>query len=186
MKVILMVTRHSTTLLSRTMTFVPLTQAPSMPLMVSGCFRDPVADRGFEAFGRAGNDLDSFCDSHGCSPWHSHATLFVTYVNKVEAYGCFRTPAGDVARADVTATPLRRISTISQAGAQGDITAIDHSQSVTGAAAGMAILYFLREVLIPLVVAFVLAILVNAVVRLIADRGTGAPRWAVLCSPRWS
>ena len=53
------------------------------------------------------------------------------------------------------------------------------AQSVTGAAAGMAILYFLRGVLIPLVVAFVLAILVNAVVRLIADRAPRAPRWAV-------
>jgi predicted PurR-regulated permease PerM len=53
------------------------------------------------------------------------------------------------------------------------------AQSVTGAAAGMAILYFLRGVLIPLVLAFVLAILVNAVVRVIALRAPGAPRWAV-------
>jgi predicted PurR-regulated permease PerM len=53
------------------------------------------------------------------------------------------------------------------------------AQSVTGAAAGMAILYFLRGVLIPLIVAIVLAILVNAVVRLIADRVPRAPRWAV-------
>ena len=60
------------------------------------------------------------------------------------------------------------------------------AQSVTGAGAGMAILYFLRGVLIPLVLAFVLAILVNAVVRLIADRVPRAPRWAVGCSPRWS
>ena len=53
------------------------------------------------------------------------------------------------------------------------------AQSVTGAAAGMAILYFLRGILIPLVLAFVLAILVNAVVRMIADRVPRAPRWAV-------
>jgi predicted PurR-regulated permease PerM len=43
----------------------------------------------------------------------------------------------------------------------------------------MAILYFLRGVLIPLVLAFVLAILVNAVVRMIAVRAPRAPRWAV-------
>ena len=60
------------------------------------------------------------------------------------------------------------------------------AQSVTGAAAGMAILYFLRGILIPLVLAFVLAILVNAVVRMIADRVPRAPRWAVGCLPRWS
>jgi predicted PurR-regulated permease PerM len=53
------------------------------------------------------------------------------------------------------------------------------AQSVTAAAAGMAILYFLRGVLIPLVLAFVLAILVNAVVRMIAVRAPRAPRWAV-------
>jgi AI-2 transport protein TqsA len=54
------------------------------------------------------------------------------------------------------------------------------AQSVTGAAAGMAILYFLRGILIPLVLALVLAILVNALVRMIADRVPKAPRWTVL------
>ena len=54
------------------------------------------------------------------------------------------------------------------------------AQTVTGAAAGMAILYFLRGILIPLVLAVVLAILVNAVVRMIAERSPRAPRWAVL------
>lgn len=54
------------------------------------------------------------------------------------------------------------------------------AQSVTAAAAGMALLYFLRGILIPLVLAIVLAILVNAVVRIIANRAPQAPRWAVL------
>jgi predicted PurR-regulated permease PerM len=44
----------------------------------------------------------------------------------------------------------------------------------------MALLYFLRGILIPLVLAFVLAILVSAVVRMIAARSPRAPRWAVL------
>src|SRR4051794_38536490 len=41
MKVSLMVTRHSTMRLSRTMALVPFTQAPSMPLMVSDAFAMP-------------------------------------------------------------------------------------------------------------------------------------------------
>src|SRR3954447_1708343 len=44
----------------------------------------------------------------------------------------------------------------------------------------MALLYFLRGILIPLVLAIVLAILVDAVVRMIATRAPRAPRWGVV------
>ncbi len=53
------------------------------------------------------------------------------------------------------------------------------AQVVTGIAAGMALLYFLRSILIPVVVAFVLAILVDALVRWIVRRWPSAPGWGV-------
>jgi predicted PurR-regulated permease PerM len=54
------------------------------------------------------------------------------------------------------------------------------AQVVTAAAAGLALLYFLRTILIPLVVAFVLAILVDALVRSIVRRWPDAPNWVVV------
>ena len=59
------------------------------------------------------------------------------------------------------------------------------AQSVTATAAGMALLYFLRDVLIPLVLALFLAVLVNALIRFIGTRLRGAPRWAVLVLAAW-
>ena len=53
------------------------------------------------------------------------------------------------------------------------------AQVVTGIAAGMVLLYFLRSILIPVVVAFVLAILVDALVRSITRRWPRAPGWGV-------
>ena len=54
------------------------------------------------------------------------------------------------------------------------------AQIVTGAAAGLAMLYFLRAILIPFVIAFVLAVLVRALVRFIRNRWAKAPTWAVV------
>ncbi len=54
------------------------------------------------------------------------------------------------------------------------------AQVITGTAAGMALLYFLRSILIPVVVEFVLAILVDALVRSIVRRWPKAPGWAVV------
>ncbi|HUG45647.1 MAG TPA: AI-2E family transporter [Sphingomicrobium sp.] len=53
------------------------------------------------------------------------------------------------------------------------------AQVITGAAAAMALLYFLAGILIPLVIAFVLVVLVDAVVTFIDSRWPRAPRWAV-------
>jgi AI-2 transport protein TqsA len=53
------------------------------------------------------------------------------------------------------------------------------AQIITGMAAAMALLYFLAGILIPLVIAFVLVVLVDAVVTFIANRWPRAPRWAV-------
>jgi predicted PurR-regulated permease PerM len=53
------------------------------------------------------------------------------------------------------------------------------AQILTGTAAALAMLYFLRDILIPFVIAFVLAVLVSALVRFIQNRWTKAPRWAV-------
>ena len=53
------------------------------------------------------------------------------------------------------------------------------AQILTGAAAGFALLYFLSGILIPLVIAFVLVVLVDAVVAFIDRRWPRAPRWAV-------
>jgi AI-2 transport protein TqsA len=53
------------------------------------------------------------------------------------------------------------------------------AQILTGAAAAVALLYFLSGILIPLVIAFVLVVLVDAVVTFIDSRWPRAPRWAV-------
>lgn len=53
------------------------------------------------------------------------------------------------------------------------------AQIVTGVAAAVALLHFLASIIIPFVVAFVLAVLVNALVRFIQNRWTAAPAWVV-------
>ena len=53
------------------------------------------------------------------------------------------------------------------------------AQIVTGSAAALALLFYLRAILVPLVIAFVLAVLVNALVEFIRHRWTAAPTWAV-------
>ena len=52
-------------------------------------------------------------------------------------------------------------------------------QVFVGIAAALALLYFLRAILIPFVVAFVLVVLVNSLVSFIQRGWRGAPRWAV-------
>lgn len=54
------------------------------------------------------------------------------------------------------------------------------AQIITGTAAALAMLYFLRDILIPFVIAFVLAVLVRALVRFIRNRWAAAPAWAVV------
>ena len=49
----------------------------------------------------------------------------------------------------------------------------------TGIAAILALLYFLRDILIPLVIAFVLVVIVEAVVDAIKRHWPGAPAWLV-------
>jgi AI-2 transport protein TqsA len=56
---------------------------------------------------------------------------------------------------------------------------ISVAQTLTGTAAALAMLYFFRPVLVPLVVAFVLAVLVSGLVRFIRARSPRAPGWAV-------
>jgi predicted PurR-regulated permease PerM len=53
------------------------------------------------------------------------------------------------------------------------------SQILVGTAAALGLLYFLRSILIPFVVAFVLTVLVGALVRFIRKRWARAPFWAV-------
>jgi predicted PurR-regulated permease PerM len=53
------------------------------------------------------------------------------------------------------------------------------AQIITGTAAAVALLYFLSGILIPLVIAFVLVVLVDAVVTFINARWPKAPKWAV-------
>ena len=53
------------------------------------------------------------------------------------------------------------------------------AQIITGSAAAIALLYFLSGILIPLVIAFVLVVLVDAVVTFISARWPGAPKWVV-------
>lgn len=56
------------------------------------------------------------------------------------------------------------------------------AQIVTGIAAAVGLLYFLSGILVPLVIAFVLVVLVDAVVAFINDRWPKAPNWAVSAS----
>jgi AI-2 transport protein TqsA len=51
----------------------------------------------------------------------------------------------------------------------------------TGTAAALALLYFLRAILIPFVIAFVLAVIVDALVQSIRRRWPVAPKWVVSC-----
>lgn len=53
------------------------------------------------------------------------------------------------------------------------------AQIITGTAAAVALVYFLRVILIPFVIAYVLAVLVGALNRFIHNRWAGAPWWAV-------
>lgn len=53
------------------------------------------------------------------------------------------------------------------------------ASAVTGTAAGLALLYFLRDVIIPLVVAVVFLVLVQALVRTIGHRWRWMPDWLV-------
>jgi predicted PurR-regulated permease PerM len=52
------------------------------------------------------------------------------------------------------------------------------AQAVIATAAGIALLYFLRDILVPFILALVLAILVNALVRFICNQSQWATRWA--------
>jgi len=56
---------------------------------------------------------------------------------------------------------------------------VNVAQVLTGTAVALAMLYFFRPVLVPLVVAFVLAVLVSGIVRWIRARAPRAPGWAV-------
>src|SRR5438034_5593486 len=53
------------------------------------------------------------------------------------------------------------------------------AQIITGVGAAIALLHFLASILIPFVIAFVLAVLVNALVLFIHNRWARAPSWAV-------
>ena len=64
-------------------------------------------------------------------------------------------------------------------GVQISTKAIGVAQIVTGAAAAVALVYFLRVILIPFVIAYVLAVLVSALVRFIQNRWAKAPAWLV-------
>ncbi|MGE5561873.1 MAG: AI-2E family transporter [Bacillota bacterium] len=59
---------------------------------------------------------------------------------------------------------------------------ISVAQVLTGTAAALAMLYFFRPVLVPFVVAFVLAVLVSGLVRWIRARSPRAPGWVVSIS----
>jgi AI-2 transport protein TqsA len=56
---------------------------------------------------------------------------------------------------------------------------ISIAQSLIGTAAALGMLWFFRPVLVPFVVAFVLAVLVSGLVRWIRERSPRAPGWAV-------
>ena len=60
-------------------------------------------------------------------------------------------------------------------------TSLAVGQIIVAVAAVLAGLYFLRGILIPLVIAAVLTLLVNALVRWFERRWPRAPRWAVMC-----
>ena len=53
------------------------------------------------------------------------------------------------------------------------------AQIITGVAAAVALLHFLASIIIPFVIALILAVLVNALVRYIQSRWRAAPPWAV-------
>ena len=53
------------------------------------------------------------------------------------------------------------------------------AQIIIGAAAALALLYFLSSILIPLVIAFVLVVLVDAVVSFVNQVWPKAPNWVV-------
>ena len=53
------------------------------------------------------------------------------------------------------------------------------AQILTGTVAAVALLHFLASIIIPFVIAFILAVLVNALVRFIQNRWAAAPGWAV-------
>ena len=57
--------------------------------------------------------------------------------------------------------------------------AAGNAQILAGTAAALALLYFLRTVLVPFVIAFVLAVLVSALVRFMHRRWAAPPEWAV-------
>lgn len=54
------------------------------------------------------------------------------------------------------------------------------AQAVIASAAGIALLYFLRAIVVPFILALVLAVLVNALVRFIGKRSPKAPPWAAV------
>ncbi len=54
------------------------------------------------------------------------------------------------------------------------------AQAVIATAAGIALLYFLRDILVPFILAMVLAVLVNALVRFIGEQSPWAPRWSAV------
>ena len=53
------------------------------------------------------------------------------------------------------------------------------ARTLTGTAAALALLYFLRDILIPFVIAFVFTVLVSALVQFIRSRQPKAPDWAI-------
>lgn len=56
----------------------------------------------------------------------------------------------------------------------------DLAQTLIAIVAGVALLYFFRTILIPLVLAAVLAVLVNWLVRFIGGHSRGVPHWAIV------
>ena len=56
--------------------------------------------------------------------------------------------------------------------------ASDITQAITATAAAIALLYFLRPIIVPFILALVLAVLVSAVERFIVTRSPSSPRWA--------
>lgn len=53
----------------------------------------------------------------------------------------------------------------------------DVAEAVIATAAAIALLYFLRPIILPFILALVLAVLVNAVERFVGNRSPGAPQW---------
>lgn len=61
-----------------------------------------------------------------------------------------------------------------------DVRSRDIARTITATVAGVAILYFFRAILIPLVLAGVLAVLVNGLLRFIGGHTRRAPHWAIV------